>query len=81
MLTKFDKYLHSENPSWPKQNSKIKNPDKMILRFLILILSVLCDQRLTSCGTKVTDENQIIDVIFMIEYGQDHKEVIESLKS
>lgn len=53
----------------------------MIIRFFILFISVLCDQRLTSCGTKVTDENQIIDVIFMIEYGQDHKEVTESLKS
>ena len=53
----------------------------MIIRFFTLIISVLCDQRLTSCGTKVTDENQIIDVIFMIEYGSDHIEVTESLKS
>ena len=53
----------------------------MIIRFFILFISVLCDQRLTSCGTKVTDENQIIDVVFMIEYGQDHKNIIESLKS
>ena len=53
----------------------------MIILLSILFFSVSCDQRLTSCGTKVTDENEIIDVVFLIEYSHDCKNIIESLKS